>query len=62
MLILTRNRRQAVMIGDDVTLTVMEVRGDRVRLGIKAPPEIAIERQKGLNPGEGVTGQPPARR
>lgn len=47
MLILTRTPTQAVMIGDDVVLTVIAIKGDRVRLGIEAPREIPVLRQQG---------------
>jgi carbon storage regulator len=48
MLILTRTPTQAVMIGDDVVVTVLAIKGDRVRLGIKAPRELPVIRQDGL--------------
>ena len=47
MLILTRTATQAVMIGDDVVLTVLAIKGDRVRLGIEAPREVPVLRQEG---------------
>ena len=60
MLVLTRNISQTIMIGDDVTVTVLGVRGNQVRLGIDAPKEIAVHRseiydrikkeQLGINP------------
>jgi carbon storage regulator len=53
MLVLTRTPAQAVMIGNDVVLTVLAVKGDRVRLGIEAPREIPVLRQEG-------TRKPPA--
>ena len=44
MLVLTRKAGESVRIGDNVTVTVVEVRGDVVRLGIDAPREIAVHR------------------
>jgi carbon storage regulator len=46
MLVLSRQRDQTIMIGDDIELTVVDIRGDKVRLGIKAPPEIAVHRKE----------------
>jgi carbon storage regulator len=44
MLILTRKAEQTLMIGDAVTVTVLRVRGDRVRLGVNAPRDIRVQR------------------
>jgi carbon storage regulator len=46
MLVLTRRAKQSVMIGDDVVVTVLEVRGDQVRLGIEAPRSVAVHRDE----------------
>lgn len=46
MLVLTRTRDESIVIGDDVVVTVVEVRGDKVRLGIEAPKEKSIWRQE----------------
>ena len=46
MLILTRNIDETLMIGDDVTVKVLSVRGNQVRLGIDAPKEIAVHREE----------------
>lgn len=46
MLVLTRQRDQTVMIGDDIQVTVVEVRGDKVRLGIAAPRAIRVDRKE----------------
>lgn len=46
MLVLTRKPGQSVRIGDDVTVEVVEVRGDQVRLGITAPPRVSILRRE----------------
>ncbi len=46
MLVLSRQRDETIMIGDDVELTVVDIRGDKVRLGIKAPIRIAVHRKE----------------
>ncbi len=46
MLVLTRHANQSIMIGEDVIITVLEIRGDQVRLGIKAPRCIDVHREK----------------
>ncbi len=46
MLVLTRRANQSIMIGHEVVVTVLEVRGDQVRLGIKAPRSIDVHREE----------------
>jgi carbon storage regulator len=46
MLVLTRRSGESVMIGDDVVITVLEVRGEVVRLGIRAPRDIQVHREE----------------
>ncbi len=46
MLVLTRRANQSIMIGHDIVVTVLEVRGDQVRLGIKAPRSVDVHREE----------------
>ncbi len=46
MLVLTRKINQSIVIGDDVEVVVLEVRGEQVRLGIKAPKTVAVHRKE----------------
>ena len=46
MLVLTRKPNQSIVIGDDIELTVIEVRGDQVRIGIEAPKSISVHRKE----------------
>lgn len=46
MLILTRRVGETVMIGNDITLTVLGVKGNQVRVGINAPKEVAVHREE----------------
>lgn len=46
MLVLTRGRNQSIVIGADVEIFVVEIRGDKVRLGIKAPKEVPVRRRE----------------
>jgi carbon storage regulator len=46
MLVLSRQRDESIMIGDNVQITIVDIRGDKVRLGIVAPSEIAVHRKE----------------
>jgi carbon storage regulator len=46
MLVLSRQRDESIMIGDSVVVTIVDIRGDKVRLGIQAPEEIPVHRQE----------------
>ena len=46
MLVLSRQRDESIMIGDDVEITVTDVRGDKVKLGITAPRHIPVHRRE----------------
>jgi len=61
MLILTRRTEQTLMIGDAVTVTVLRVRGDRVRLGVNAPRDIRVQRVDKTKRAPTVTDIPDGR-
>lgn len=46
MLVLSRHRDEAIMIGDDVVITIVDIRGDKVRLGIEAPKDVPVHRKE----------------
>ena len=46
MLILTRRVGESLMIGDDINVTVLGIRGNQVRLGVDAPKEVAVHREE----------------
>jgi carbon storage regulator len=46
MLVLSRYRDESIYIGDDIVVTIVDIRGDRVRIGIQAPPNVAVHRQE----------------
>jgi carbon storage regulator len=46
MLVLSRHRDESIMIGDDIVITVVDIRGDKVRLGIQAPSHVSVHRQE----------------
>ena len=49
MLVLTRKKNERILIGDNIYLTIVEIRGDRVRVGIGHPAEIPVNREEVLN-------------
>jgi carbon storage regulator len=49
MLVLSRKRDERIVIGDNIVITVVDVRGDKVRLGIEAPSEVPVHRQEVLD-------------
>lgn len=74
MLVLSRQRDESIMIGDNVQITVVDIRGDKVRLGIIAPNEIPVHRKEvfdaiqrenhkaaGLDPEEAAPAPAPSR-
>lgn len=46
MLVLSRQRDESIIIGDHIVITIVDIRGDKVRLGIEAPTEIPVHRQE----------------
>lgn len=46
MLVLSRKRDQQIVVGDNVVITIVEIRGDKVRLGIEAPPHVPVHRSE----------------
>ena len=46
MLVLSRKKDEKIVIGDQITLMVIDIRGDKVRLGIEAPKDVAVHRQE----------------
>jgi carbon storage regulator len=46
MLVLSRQRDESIIIGDNIVITVVDVRGDKVRLGIEAPREVSVHRRE----------------
>jgi carbon storage regulator len=65
MLILSRRKGESLMVGDDVVITVLDVKGDHVRLGVTAPPATAVHREevyRKVNAGASVRFRPPKQR
>jgi len=49
MLVLSRKKDEKIIIGDKITIMVIEIRGDKVRLGIDAPKEVSVHREEVYN-------------
>jgi carbon storage regulator len=49
MLILTRRVGESLMVGDDITITVLGVKGNQVRIGVNAPRDVAVHREEIYN-------------
>ncbi|MGV3606844.1 MAG: carbon storage regulator CsrA [Planctomycetaceae bacterium] len=57
MLVLSRKKNESIVINNDITIVVVEIRGDKVRLGVEAPKEVPVHRQEvfeAIRRGEGV--------
>jgi carbon storage regulator len=46
MLVLSRKAGEQIVISDTITITIVEIRGDKVRIGIEAPPDVVVHRQE----------------
>ena len=46
MLVLSRQRDESIVIGENIVITIVDIRGDKVRLGIQAPNEVPVHRQE----------------
>jgi carbon storage regulator len=46
MLVLSRKKNESIVINDNITIVVVEIRGDKVRLGVEAPKEISVHRRE----------------
>jgi len=46
MLVLSRKKNESIVIDDDITIVVVEIRGDKVRLGVEAPKEVPVHRRE----------------
>ena len=60
MLVLSRRKNESIVINNDITVTVVEIRGDKVRLGIVAPKEVPVHRQEVFDAIHGTPGAEPA--
>lgn len=46
MLVLSRKKNESIVINDNIRVVIVEIRGDKVRLGVEAPPEVPVHRQE----------------
>ncbi len=61
MLVLSRQRDESIVIGDNIVVTIVDIRGDKVRLGIQAPTKIPVHRREvfdAIQREHGRSGQP----
>ncbi|MAT11506.1 MAG: carbon storage regulator CsrA [Pirellulales bacterium] len=49
MLVLSRKKNESIVINNDITIVVVDIRGDKVRLGVDAPKEVPVHRQEVFN-------------
>ena len=60
MLVLSRKKNESIVINDDITIVVVEIRGDKVRLGVEAPKEVPVHRREvfdAIHRSEPVVGE-----
>jgi carbon storage regulator len=60
MLVLSRKKNESIVINDDITIVVVEIRGDKVRLGVEAPKEVPVHRREvfdAIHRGETAAGE-----
>ena len=60
MLVLSRKKNESIVINNDIVITVVEIRGDKVRLGIEAPKDVPVHRQEVYEAIHGVKAPGPA--
>jgi carbon storage regulator len=60
MLVLSRKKNESIVINNDITITIVEIRGDKVRLGIVAPKDVSVHRQEVWEAIHGTTLPGPA--
>ena len=63
MLVLSRKKNESIVINDNITIVVVEIRGDKVRLGVEAPKEIPVHRREvfdAIHRGEEASTDNPA--
>jgi carbon storage regulator len=63
MLVLSRKKNESIVINDDITIVVVEIRGDKVRLGVEAPKEVPVHRREvfdAIRRNEAASGNEPA--
>ncbi|MCA9236986.1 MAG: carbon storage regulator CsrA [Planctomycetales bacterium] len=62
MLVLSRKKNESIVINDDITIVVVEIRGDKVRLGVEAPKEVPVHRNEvyeAIRRNQPVNAEPP---
>jgi carbon storage regulator len=59
MLVLSRKKNESIVINNDIIITVVEIRGDKVRLGIVAPKDVPVHREEVYEAIHGTRGTPP---
>jgi carbon storage regulator len=59
MLVLSRKKNESIVINNDITVVVVEIRGDKVRLGVEAPKEVPVHRREVYDAIKRSEAQPP---